>query len=319
MIEKIAEELYRIQIPLPNNPLKFLNSYVISADEFLIIDTGFNLDLCYEEMLKGLKEIGVELSKAEIFVTHLHADHIGLAGRLGGEVYISQIDAEIAVDSVIHPEHWEELAKFYFKNGFPQNEAEKVSKIHPAVKYAPKAVQFNFLDDGDLLEFGNYVLEVIHTPGHTPGHLCLYEPDKKILFSGDHILFDITPNITHWDTLEDALGDYLGSLDKVYELEVKVTLPGHRNFYGSHRNRIEELREHHKRRLEEALNAVKNGSRTAWEIAQHITWDLKYERWEELPTMQKWFAVGETIAHLDYLERRGKIKKENSDKIYYSA
>ncbi|MEM2726998.1 MAG: MBL fold metallo-hydrolase [Archaeoglobaceae archaeon] len=319
MTEKIADGLYRIEIPLPKNPLKFLNSYVITGEKNLIIDTGFNLDLCYQQMISGLNEIGVELRKAEIFVTHLHADHIGLAGRLGGEVYISKTDAEIAIESVIHPEHWDRLAEFYIKNGFPQNEAEKVSKIHPAVKYSPKAIQFNFLEEGDLLEFGNYLLEVIHTPGHTPGHLCLYDPEKKILFSGDHILFDITPNITHWDTLDDALGDYLRSLDKVHKLEVDTTLPGHRNFHGDHRVRIEELQEHHKRRLEEALNAVKVGSRTAWEIAQHITWDLKYENWNDLPTMQKWFAVGETIAHLTYLEKRGMIRKENSDKIYYSA
>ncbi|MCS7129863.1 MAG: MBL fold metallo-hydrolase [Archaeoglobaceae archaeon] len=319
MIEKIAEGIYRIEIPLPGNPLKALNSYVIADKKALIIDTGFNLDLCYNEMIKGLKEIGVEPRKAEVFATHLHADHIGLAGRLAEEVYMSKIDAEIAIDSVEHPEHWTKLVEFYIRNGFPAEEAKKVLKLHPAVRYSSKIAHINFLKDGDILEFGNCVLEVIHTPGHTPGHLCLYEADKKILFSGDHILFDITPNITHWDATEDALGDYLRSLERIYELEVVKTLPGHRNFYGEHRRRIEELREHHKRRLEEALNAVKNGSKSAWEVAQHITWDLKYERWEELPTMQKWFAVGETIAHLDFLERRGKIRKQELDKIYYSA
>lgn len=317
MIEKIAEGLYRIEIPLPKNPLKLLNSYVITGSKFLIIDTGFNLDACYEEMLRGLRQIGVDLKKTEIFVTHLHADHLGLAGRLAEEVYMSKTDAEIAMESAKHPEYWNELVEFYKKNGFPSNEAEKVSKIHPAVKYSPKAIQFNFLEEGDVLEFGNYRLEVLHTPGHTPGHLCLYDPDKKILFSGDHILFDITPNITHWETLDDALGVYLQSLDKIYALEVEKTLPGHRNFCGDHRKRIEELKEHHRKRLEETLNAVKAGSRTAWEIAQKITWDLTYEDWNELPTMQKWFAVGETIAHLDYLEKRKMIFRENSDKIYY--
>lgn len=317
MIEKIAEGLYRIEIPLPRNPLKSLNSYVITGKEALIVDTGFNLDLCYHEMIKGLKELGIEPGKAKIFATHLHADHLGLAGRLGEEVYMSEIDAEIAIESALHKEHWIKLVEFYIKNGFPAEEAMKVLKLHPAVKYSSKIAQFNFLKDRDTLEFGDYILEVLHTPGHTPGHLCLYEPDKKILFSGDHILFDITPNITHWETLEDALGDYLQSLERVYELEVLKTLPGHRNFYGGHRRRIEELREHHKRRLEEALNAVKNGSRTAWEVAQHITWDLKYENWEDLPTMQKWFAVGETIAHLAFLEKRGEVKREDSDKIYY--
>lgn len=317
MIEKIAEGLYRIEIPLPKNPLKYLNSYVITGNRFLIIDTGFNLDACYEEMIKGLNDIGVDLERAEIFVTHLHADHLGLAGRLADEVYMSKTDAEIAMESARHPEYWSELVEFYKRNGFPPKEAEKVSKIHPAVKYSPKAIQFNFLKEGDVLEFGNYRLEVLHTPGHTPGHLCLYEPDKKVLFSGDHILFDITPNITHWETLDDALGDYLQSLEKVYALEVERTLPGHRNFCGDHRKRVEELKEHHRRRLEETLNAIKAGSRTAWEIAQQITWDLTYEDWNELPTMQKWFAVGETIAHLNYLERRKIILRENRDKIYY--
>jgi len=318
MVEKIAEGLYRIRIPLPKNPLKYLNSYVITGSKALIIDTGFNLDVCYEEMLSGLSKIGVEPKKAEIFVTHLHADHIGLAGRLGNEVYISKEDAEIAMKSVRAPKYWDELAEFYVRNGFPKAEAEKVVKIHPAVKYSPKELYFNFLGEGDVLEFGNYVLEVLHTPGHTPGHLCLYEREKKILFSGDHILFDITPNITHWGE-EDSLGDYLQNLERVYELEVTMTLPGHRNFAGDHRKRIEELKEHHRRRLEETLNAVKSGFSTAWEIAQRITWDLSYDDWNELPTMQKWFAVGETIAHLNYLERRGIIRREESDRIYYSA
>uniref|UniRef100_A0A7C3MF46 MBL fold metallo-hydrolase n=1 Tax=Archaeoglobus fulgidus TaxID=2234 RepID=A0A7C3MF46_ARCFL len=320
MTEKIAEGLYRIEILLPKNPLKYLNSYVITGDKFLIIDTGFNLDICYEQMLNGLKQIGVELERAEIFVTHLHADHLGLAGRLRGEVYMSKTDAEKAIHSARHPEYWLELVEFYKKNGFPPDEAEKVARIHPAVKYSPKAIEFNFLDEGDVLEFGDYRLEVVHTPGHTPGHLCLYEPEKRLLFSGDHILFDITPNITHWETLEDALGEYLQSLEKIQRLEVEKTLPGHRNFHGDHRKRIEELKEHHRRRLEEALNAVRNGFRTAWEIAQKITWDLNYENWNELPTMQKWFAVGETIAHLDHLEKRKLVKKEDSDKIrYYPA
>ncbi len=317
MAEKIAESLYRIQIPLPKNPLKYLNSYVIIGSRALIIDTGFNLDICYQEIRKGLEEIGVDLSRVDIFATHLHADHLGLAGRLSDEIYISKIDAEIAVESVLHPEYWDNLAEFYRKNGFPPGEAEKVSKIHPAVKYSPKVIQFNFLKEGDVLEYGDFRLEVLHTPGHTPGHLCLYESDKKILFSGDHILFDITPNITHWEAFDDSLGDYLRSLDKIYELEVEKTLPGHRNFYGNHRKRIEELKDHHRRRLEEALNAVKSGYRTAWEIAQRITWDLDYEDWNELPTMQKWFAVGETIAHLNYLEKRKIVRREDSDIICF--
>ncbi|RLI73095.1 MBL fold metallo-hydrolase, partial [Archaeoglobales archaeon] len=148
---------------------------------------------------------------------------------------------------------------------------------------------------------------------HSPGHMCLYEAERKILFSGDHILFDITPNITWWPTLNNSLEEYLRNLEKIYELEVELTLPGHRNIWRNHKKRIEELREHHKKRLNETLEAVKKGAKTAWEVAPHISWDIKFKKWEELPVTQKWFAVGETIAHLHHLEKEGLLKKEERD------
>lgn len=318
MIEKIEEGLYRIQVPLPRNPLKSLNSYVLVGKRSLVIDTGFNMEECYSQLRRGLEELGIEPKKVDVLATHLHADHLGLAGKIAKNFFMSKIDAEIAVKSILEPDYWKELAELYIKNGFPEKEAKKVTKIHPAVKYTSEfSGEIVFLSNGEILEYGDFSLSVISTPGHTPGHICLYDSDRKILFSGDHILFDITPNITFWETMDDSLGDYLRSLEKIYELEVRKTLPGHRNFYGSHRRRIDELREHHKRRLEEALSAVKKGSTSAWEIAQQITWDLLYENWEDLPTMQKWFAVGETIAHLEHLVLRGEIRKEVGDLIRY--
>lgn len=318
MIEKIEENIYRIQVPLPGNPLKSLNSYVIVGKRALVIDTGFNMEECHSQLRRGLEELGLKLKKVDVLATHLHADHLGLAGKIANNLLMSRLDAEIAIKSVLEPNYWKKLAELYIRNGFPEKEAKKVAKIHPAVKYSSEfSGEIIFLNDGDILEYGDFSFEVILTPGHTPGHICLYEAEKEILFSGDHILFDITPNITFWETMEDSLGAYLRSLDKVYELEVKKTLPGHRNFYGSHKKRIEDLKEHHRKRLEEALSAVKRGATIAWEIAQQITWDLSYEKWDDLPTMQKWFAVGETIAHLEHLVLRGKIRKECSDKIRY--
>lgn len=318
MIEKVEGNIYRIQVPLPKNPLKSLNSYVILGKRALVIDTGFNMEECYSKLREGLEELGLEPKKVDVLATHLHADHLGLAGKIAKNFFMSKIDAEIALKSILEPEYWKKLAEFYVRNGFPEKEARKVTKIHPAVKYTYEfGGEIVFLNDGETLEYGDLSLQVVLTPGHTPGHVCLYEAEKKILFSGDHILFDITPNITFWENVEDSLGDYLRSLERVYELEVEKTLPGHRNFHGSHRKRIEELREHHRRRLEEALSAVKKGARSAWEVAQNITWDLVYERWEDLPTMQKWFAVGETIAHLEHLVLSGEIKKESDDTVIY--
>lgn len=318
MIEKIEDGLYRIQVPLPRNPLKSLNSYVILGKKSLVIDTGFNMEECYLHLREGLGELGLELKKVDVLATHLHADHLGLAGKIARDLLISKVDAEIAVKSILEPDYWKELVEIYIRNGFPEKEARKVAKIHPAVKYSSEfSGEIVFLNDGETLEYGDFSLEVISTPGHTPGHVCLYDAEKEILFSGDHILFDITPNITFWETMEDSLGEYLRSLERVYDLEVKKTLPGHRNFYGSHRKRIDELREHHRKRLGEALSAVKKGYTSAWEVAQQITWDLVYENWEELPTMQKWFAVGETIAHLEHLVLRGEIRKELGDLVRY--
>ena len=151
------------------------------------------------------------------------------------------------------------------------------------------------------------------TPGHTPGHTCLYEPDKKILVAGDHILTDITPNIQCWSDQRNPLKDYLASLDKVYTLKVAHVLPGHRRLFRNYRERIDELKQHHKRRVEEALSILSNGSKTAFHAASEMTWDINYESWELFPAAQKWFATGEAIAHLRYLEEKEMIIREKEE------
>ena len=182
--------------------------------------------------------------------------------------------------------------------------------------------EFHIVKDNDEIRVGDYKLQCIETPGHSPGHICLYEPEKKILFSGDHILFDITPNITHWTIMKNSLGSYLSSLDKVYPLETEMVLPGHRKGMKNHRKRIEELRRHHEERLNEVLKALKSGSKTAYDIGSYLTWDIVTESdsWDMFPPTQKWFAIGETLAHLVYLEEEHKIKKEITadNKILYS-
>jgi len=83
MIEELLPDLFRIEIPLPNSPLKHLNSYVIRASERnLVIDTGLNRKECLDAMETGLREIKVDLGKTDFFITHLHADHFGLVGKL---------------------------------------------------------------------------------------------------------------------------------------------------------------------------------------------------------------------------------------------
>jgi glyoxylase-like metal-dependent hydrolase (beta-lactamase superfamily II) len=142
------------------------------------------------------------------------------------------------------------------------------------------------------------------------GHTCLYEPNKKILVAGDHILIDITPNIQCWSDKDNHLKHYLASLDKVHKLQVDLVLPGHRRLIDNHRARIEELKKHHAGRLDEVLAILNNGPMSAYAIASQMTWDIDCERWDQFPVAQKWFATGEALAHLRYLEEEKKVIRQ---------
>ncbi|MEM2194868.1 MAG: MBL fold metallo-hydrolase [Candidatus Methanomethylicia archaeon] len=311
-IAKILPNLFKVEIPLPGNPLKTVNSYIIKAEKSLIIDTGFNMDVCYVKLIEALNEVKVDFRYADYFATHLHADHIGLTGRLTSKVYMSGIDAEI-MEKSRSLEHWLEVLEYLKMNGFPKEDAEKILTVHPGIKYSSN-IQFHPVKDGEILEYGEYTLKTVLTPGHTPGHMCLYDEEKKILFSGDHILFDITPNISYWKGYE-SLSEYLRSLDKIYMLKVNLTLPGHRGFQGDIKSRILGIKKHHERRLREVIDALRSGVKNAWQIAPYISWDIKYSSWEEIPTTQRWFIIGETIAHLHYLEKNGVVKEIKDETI----
>ncbi len=165
-----------------------------------------------------------------------------------------------------------------------------------------------------MVKVGSLRLKAIQTPGHSPGHTCLHDSSRGIFFSGDHVLIDITPNITWWPFLEDSLSSYLHSLEKVKNLDVKLVLPGHRRRWSDLKTRVEVIKKHHSIRLQEALSAL-DKPKTAWEVAPNITWDLVFSRWEDVHVVQKWFAVGETIAHLEYLYHKGQVDKVEKDGV----
>ena len=323
MIEKILPDLYRIEIPLPNSPLQSLNSYLIKGDgRFLIIDTGMNREECLTPMMSSLDELGVDLNKTDFFITHFHADHLGLTATLAREsskVYFGYNEAS-AIANEVQIGDIQAMSQVYIKHGFPAEELERAWRSHPGHKYSDRRkIDFTTVREGDTITIGAYSFNGIETPGHTPGHMCLYDPNKKIFVSGDHILSDITPNITAWPHLDDSLRHYLVSLEKVSSLDVNLVLPGHRRTWHEHKKRIAELHEHHKNRLSEAMVALKDSEKNAWQVAPYIKWDIDCKSWEEFPAQQKWFAIGETMAHLRYLETSGKIRGElKDDNLLYS-
>lgn len=316
MIEELRPNLFRVQIPLPKSPLKYLNSYLVrSADRNLIVDTGLNCEECLEATMAGLKALDVDLGRTDFFITHLHADHIGLVGRLAtatSKIFFNRPEAELIEAWA----WWEPMLVYAEKNGFPENELQAAIESHPGHKFASNWIpEVSVLGDGDRMEVGDYRFECVSTPGHSMGHMCLYEADRKILIAGDHILIDITPNIQCWSDAENPLKDYLSSLDKVGRLDVELTLPGHRRLIADHRERIAELKAHHRKRLDEVVSILEQGPQHAFQVASRMTWDLKAKNWDAFPRAQKWFATSEAIAHLRYLEDEGVIYRENEGKV----
>jgi glyoxylase-like metal-dependent hydrolase (beta-lactamase superfamily II) len=261
-------------------------------------------------MHKGLDTLGIDLSKSDIFITHLHADHFGLVSELATDstnILFSRPNKELM-------ESWEgfgAMIEYAGQNGFPEDQLKAAIDKHPGAKYGSDWIpELKVLDDGDTIDVGDYHFKCVATPGHTMGHTCLYEPDRKILVAGDHILIDITPNIQCWSDTDNHLKHYLASLDKVHKMPIDLVLPGHRRLIDNHRARIEELKKHHAHRLDEVLAILKNGSMSAYEIASHMSWDIDCERWDQFPVAQKWFATGEALAHLRYLEEEAGVVRE---------
>jgi len=320
MIEEHLPDLFRIEIPLPDSPLKYLNSYVIrSPERNLVIDTGLNRKECLEAMKDGLKKLKVDLDKTDFFITHLHADHFGLVSKLvtdTGKVFFNRPDNEI-IESW---DGWDPMVEYAGRNGFPKNELRNALKSHPGFKFHSQWVpELSLLTDDDTIRVGEYNFKCVETPGHTDGHTCLYEVEKKIFICGDHILIDITPNIQCWSDRENPLKNYLTSLEKVRELDVDLVLPGHRRVFKNHGERIDELKEHHYRRIEEVLLILNNGSKNAYRVASEMSWDIKCDSWDQFPLAQKWFATGEAIAHLRYLEKdRSIFRGKGEGEIIFS-
>jgi len=307
MPEEVFPNVFRIEVPLPKNPLKFLNVYVlVGRDGTLVVDTGLNRPECREALQQGLEALGLDPERTSVFITHMHSDHSGLApelSRRGARMMASRTDAAIINDRT----GWEELMRFALACGLPEDRLREARDKHPGYKYRPiGAVEFEHISDGQIIDLGSFRLRCLITPGHTAGHACLYEPDQQLFLAGDHILEEITPNISQWQDGINPLSDYLQSLDRVSGLAVGLVLPGHRRLFSGFRARIEALKAHHERRLQEVLGLLDSQPQTPYQLASRMQWDMSYASWQDFPIAQQWFATGEALAHVSLLESRSQ-------------
>jgi glyoxylase-like metal-dependent hydrolase (beta-lactamase superfamily II) len=322
MITEIANRLYAVKVRLVGNPLRDLNSYVFAGKErSLLIDTGFNQSECLEDLRAGISGLGLDMDKTDILATHCHADHSGLIGAVVTEhsrVFMGARDKAILENRWSDKESYKkDFVRRFLSEGYPADKIEYAYQNNPAAKLAAmKPYAMTGVNDGDVIQAGDMALTAIDTPGHTPGHMCFYEPNEKIMVLGDHVLFDITPNITAWNSLPNALWHYLESLKKIKRYDVALPLPGHRERSRPMNERIDELFAHHDRRLAETLRVVaENPGISGYAVASRLTWSIRAKNWEDFPVAQKWFAVGEALSHLDYLVEAKKIRRTMHDGI----
>ena len=200
MVTELMKDIYRIEVPLPKNPMKLLNSYLIRSDgRSLVIDTGFNRPECKEALMSGLKELNVDFDRTDLFLTHLHADHSGLLFSVKTEknrAFAEEREAKV-VNMLHKDEYWDHIYEEFRKAGLKLPKEEAVA-THPGVMWRPDGeIDFTYITDGQTMTVGDYNLRCIVTSGHSPGHTCLYDEEREILFAGDMILGDITPNLCY--------------------------------------------------------------------------------------------------------------------------
>lgn len=322
MYKELYPGIFLVEIPLRNNPLKALNCYVIKGEESLIIDTGFDTEENRSLLFKALEELEIDPKKTRLFLTHLHSDHTGLAAYLGQEgikVYMGEVDSDFLKESLYEDSfHWVDIQELALAQGLKEDKLD--IQRHPGFRFRPKELPPMIkTKEGDCFKVGDYKLEVLDLPGHTPGLQALYDKEKGFLFSGDHLLDSITPNITFWgEEYGDSLGIYLKNLDKLRQMHIRQVFSSHRELPQDHLKRITELIGHHADRLSEIkIILEKLGPSTVRDVTKRMSWDIRAKDWNDFPSAQKWFAAGEAHAHLRHLRELGEIKQETREGIFY--
>lgn len=316
MITEVAKDIYTFSVTLPKNPLKALNVYVVKGENRTVIfDTGFNAEESKTDLLNGLEALDLKIEDVEVVLTHLHSDHVGLVNLFadaGCKVYTGKVDGEL-MNEMVTDGYWKSLETLIPLYGMEEDHI--MTGENPGYKHRlTEAVDYIELKIGELFIIGDYEFEVLDLSGHTPGHIGFYDADKNIILSADTILDPITPNITFWGfDYPDILNTYVKTLASLKDLDLDMALATHRKIIDNPSERIDELIGHHDERLQEILDAMEMGQEyTVRDISASISWRIRVKNWDEFPKAQKWFAAGETMAHLHRLANTDcvSMKKE---------
>lgn len=320
-VEQLADGLWSVPVPIPDNPLRYTSSYAFaSGGGLVLLDTGWNAEDSWQALVAGLESIGAALPDVRgVLVSHMHFDHVGLAGRVreasGAWVAMHPADRAVLASAELRDPERAVARQLAFLRKLGASAGEAAAAVGPVAEYkgfSAIAVPDQELTDGDIADVPGWRLRAVHTPGHTPGHLCFVDEAAQRLFAGDHILPRITPNISvHAAERVDPLAQYLESLAKVRDLPVDEVMPAHEWRFRGLAQRADDIATHHEHRLAELLAAIAaNPDATSWDLAGQLTWSRS---WDQYSGRMRISAVTETAAHVLELLRRGLISTAGGD------
>lgn len=316
----LGNGIHLIPAPLPFASPAWVNIYAVEADGgLLLIDCGTDWEPGRQAIKDGFSAVGLDESAVHtLLVSHLHPDHVGMSTRLvrewGCRFVMHQRAAKLVDRYNDTPGYAVRLEKIAHAHGVP-DAITKASTRLDRPDYMPIIdPPDHTVEDGDEIDLGGgRKLEILHTPGHEPAHICARDTRTGILFSGDHVLPRISPVIMYDLDLGDPLGDYMTSLQRLIQMQIGITYPAHGTLIEHGEARARQILLHHDRRLLDMADLVRAGDTDAWNVM------LRSFR-PNLDPLQARLAFLETISHLEHLRLTGRIREEDRDgRVIYKA
>jgi glyoxylase-like metal-dependent hydrolase (beta-lactamase superfamily II) len=308
--ERVLPGLWRLRLPLPFPGVPHCNAWAVAADGgIVLVDTGMHEPGSMAELERALAQVGLSIDDVRLVVcTHAHADHWGQAAticdRTGCEMWMHPDHAHGFVGADDPETALARRLEIGRQSGVPES---ALARYAEQARGSPSGIARVIEPDRELVAGGCLDTDlgtwrVYETPGHAPSHVCLFQAERRLLISGDHVLGRISLYFDYGWT-HDPIGEFLSSLDVVGALDARLALSGHgRPFLDVH-GHIEGNRRLVHERLEAVMSAVASGPQTALEITPAV-------HGEPLTETNAGWWLPETLCYLRHLELSGRVAHE---------